>query len=279
MRSISPLRYPGGKAFLYNDFLAILKANDLLQRPYVEPYSGGCGLGLGLLMNGAMSRLHINDVDRSIWAFWHSVLYSTEKMVDRITETPVSLAEWKIQREIQFRKEDCDVLDLGFSTFFLNRTNRSGVIHSGGAIGGVAQSGNYKIDCRFNKSDLIRRIARISKYRGRIELTRLDGNELMSGLSDRSVLYVDPPYYDKGSTLYMNAYSKRDHSVLASTLRMSKTPWILTYDDVPGIRELYKNENCYSIDVSYSVQTKRIGKELLILHESLKAPGHMSKLN
>lgn len=275
MRSSSPLRYPGGKASLYPLFLSIVRANHLSERRYVEPYSGGCGLGLSLLTSGVMTRLHINDVDRSIWSFWNAVLNHTDDLIALIERTPVTVEEWRRQRVVQTNKEEAEAFELGFSTFFLNRTNRSGIIHSGGMIGGLKQNGAYKIDCRFNKIELIRRISRIAKYKGSISLSAIDGNQLVQEGCSRSVFYVDPPYYDKGSTLYMNAYHGSDHEQLAETLQNAHMPWILTYDDVQGIRNLYKQNACYDLEISYSVQKKRKGKELLIVREGLTVPANV----
>lgn len=272
-RSISPLRYPGGKASLYPLFVSILRENDLLERRYIEPYSGGCGLGLSLLMNGLMSRLHINDIDRSIWAFWYLLINHTEELVRRIETCPLTIDEWHRQREIQKSKESACPIDLGFSTFYLNRTNRSGVIHSGGVIGGLEQKGSYKMDCRFHRNELARRAIRIGKYKGRIELTSCDAEKLLSDVhSKEDLIYADPPYFEKGNTLYLNSYKPADHARLASILKSHENPWVLTYDNVDGIRELYTGEKCYEISISYSAQNKRRGSELVILHPSLSAP-------
>jgi hypothetical protein len=52
--------------------------------------------------------------------------------------------------------------------------NRSGIIKTGGVIGGKAQTGSYLIDCRFNKEDLEARLRRIAKYASRITFTSIE---------------------------------------------------------------------------------------------------------
>ena len=170
----SPLRYPGGKSCLYGLMASILHLNNMNRRDYAEPYAGGCGLALALLYGGHVADIHINDIDPSIWAFWHCVLERSDDLVAKIIGTPVTVDEWLKQREIHRKQDITDNLELGFSTFFLNRTNRSGIIKGAGVIGGLNQSGNYKIDCRYNVDELIRRIRRIKKYKDRIHLTNLD---------------------------------------------------------------------------------------------------------
>ncbi|MBD0865950.1 MAG: DNA adenine methylase, partial [Rhodobacteraceae bacterium] len=170
----SPLRYPGGKTSLYPLVWQILQLNRLCRRHYVEPYAGGCGLALALLYGGHVSDIHINDIDRSIWAFWHSVLENTDEFAQLIRTAPLTIDEWHRQREVHSRNDGSNPLALGFAAFFLNRTNRSGIIGKAGVIGGWDQSGPYKIDCRFNREDLERRVRRVAKYSSRIHLTCLD---------------------------------------------------------------------------------------------------------
>lgn len=279
-RSASPLRYPGGKACLLDITLEIISVNDLEQKHYVEPYSGGCGLALSLLFEGHVTHVHLNDADRSIWAFWHSVLHSNDALVKLIENTEISVEEWERQRAIQSRKADADPLELGFSTFFLNRTNRSGIIHGGGIIGGKTQSGMWKMDCRFNKGDLIKRIRRIHRYRGKIHLYNEDAEIFLkrcgSDFPVTALAYIDPPYHDKGASLYKNSYRKTDHKRLQDVFGRLPCPWFLTYDNVEPIRTLYANYETFELDIGYSVQVKRRGSELLVFSHSLTPPSSMS---
>lgn len=275
-RSASPLRYPGGKACLYELAIQFLSANDLHQRCYAEPYSGGCGLALSLLYGGHVSQIHLNDIDRSVWAFWKSVLDHTDELVSRIVDVSVSVEEWHRQRAIQSIKDKAEITDLGFSTFFLNRTNRSGIIHSGGIIGGKDQSGEWKLDCRFNKNDLVNRIERVAKYRNRIKIYNEDAEDFISRIGKdipgTGVMYVDPPYYEKGSKLYKNYYKPLDHERIAGTLSKLETPWFLTYDNVGPIRHLYQSHPSVPLDIGYSVQTKRRGAEILVAAKGMRLP-------
>lgn len=275
-RSASPLRYPGGKACLVDLMKLFLARNNFVQRSYAEPYSGGCGLALSLLFSGHVSQVYLNDLDRSIWAFWRSVLEHTDDLVALIEETDVTVDEWQKQRTVQVNKDTADVLTLGFSTFFLNRTSRSGIIHSGGIIGGKSQIGTWKIDCRYNKIDLIKRIKRVSQYKNRIHLENEDAELFMKkfgrDVSENCVLYIDPPYYDKGSKLYKNAYRPDDHSRIAKLVGELRNPWLMTYDNVEPIRSLYDGYQSIELDIGYSVQTKKRGSELLVVSDGTFLP-------
>jgi DNA adenine methylase len=275
-RATSPLRYPGGKSCLLDLTATILRINGLERGHYAEPYAGGCGLALSLLFGGHVADIHINDIDPSIWAFWHCVLHNTEELVGRVAETPVTIDEWLNQREIYRRGDISDTLALGFAAFFLNRTNRSGIIKGAGAIGGLGQTGNYKLDCRYNHDELIHRIRRIKKYENRINLTNYDALIFLShcekSLPSNSLFFIDPPYYKKGSSLYTSFYAPKDHTSLANKVINLDRPWIVTYDDTPEIRDLYHDRRQYRFDINYSLQEKRVGTELLIASKGIKLP-------
>lgn len=275
-RAHSPLRYPGGKSCLYPLLTDFLRINNLQRGHYAEPYAGGASLALTLLFSGQVSDIHLNDVDPGIWSFWHSVLEHTEDLCEMIQNTDITVEEWQRQRAVYKSETGAETLELGFATFFLNRTNRSGIIGTGGIIGGLAQEGEYKIDCRFNREELIRRIRRIAKYRSRIHLSQDDALIFLANidrkLPQRSFIALDPPYYKKGASLYTSFYSPDDHADVAAAILATERPWILTYDDVPQVRALYSSRRQYSFDIRYSVQNKRTGTELLVVSKGLRVP-------
>lgn len=272
----SPLRYPGGKSCLYPLVAKLLRDNRLERRHYAEPFAGGCGLALALLYGGHVSDIHINDVDASIWAFWCSVLEHTDELTHRIRKTPITIGEWRAQRDIHLRMDVDDPISLGFATFFLNRTNRSGIIKAAGVIGGLDQTGPYKLDCRFNRNDLERRIRRVAKYRNRIHLTRRDALAFIEdthlSLPKSTFFCVDPPYFSKGKGLYTSFYDPEDHRILAKAILCLQNPWIVTYDNIAAISCLYKDRRQYQFDINYSLETKRRGTELLIASKGLRIP-------
>ena len=272
----SPLRYPGGKSCMLELVSTVLRLNAIERGHYAEPYAGGCGLALSLLFGGHVADIHINDIDPSIWAFWYCALNETDAFVERVQTTPVSVREWRKQRAIHHEQDLSDPLSLGFSAFFLNRTNRSGVIKGAGVIGGLAQKGPYKIGCRFNRDDLSRRIDRISKYKDRIHLSHSDAMKFLRKCEKRlphsSLLFIDPPYYSKGASLYTNFYKRDDHATVASRIIETERNWIVTYDDSPEIRRLYRNRRQYCFDIDYSLHQRRIGTELLVASKGIRMP-------
>lgn len=273
----SPLRYPGGKNKLAKFISQICEINDI-RGHYVEPYSGGASVALFLLMEGKVSEITINDFDRSIYAFWYSVLKKTNALCALIEQTDVNIENWKKMRDVQKNKEREDLLTLGFSTFFLNRTNMSGIIN-GGVIGGLEQKGNYKIDCRFNKEDLIKKIRKIAKHKKNITLSHLDALKLIKEIKNKSnnsqtIFYFDPPYYLKGASLYMNAYKNDEHIAVAEEIqKIKKIHWIISYDNTSAIEKIYdwiEDSRKIKYSFNHSAYKAREGKEILFFSKRLK---------
>ena len=253
-----------------------MRCNELHWGHYFEPYTGGGGLALGLLFGGCVAHVHINDADPAIHAFWESIIFHTEEFLEVMWETEVTVSNWMQQREVYESGDSSELVKLGFSAFFLNRTNRSGIIRGAGCIGGKNQVGSYKIDCRFNKDELSRRIRRISSYRSQITLHGLDAVDYfdyVDGIeSERSFCYIDPPYINKGQSLYANAYAPEDHKLVANRIKELRHPWILTYDIDPRIRDIYRNYRQFDFQLNYSTNVKRKGGEVLIPSKGLKLP-------
>jgi len=272
----SPLRYPGGKNKLAK-FIALICKKNNINGHYVEPYAGSASVALFLLFNDYVSEITINDIDRSIYAFWYSILNNTEKFCKRIQKTKVDVENWKKQREVQDDKRKASLFNLGFSTLFLNRTNMSGIIN-GGVIGGLKQRGNYKMNCRFDKKELISRIKRIAKYKKKIHLYNIDAIELVRKFQKESkdsqtIFYFDPPYYLKGESLYTNYYKPNDHRKISEAIKKIKNSrWIISYDDVPEIKNLYKGFKKIEYSFFHTAHRPKRGKEVLFFDRNLIIP-------
>lgn len=274
----SPLRYPGGKGKVADYFKQIFKDNLLYDGLYIEPYAGGASVALSLLFNEYASRIIINDIDKSIFAFWDSVLNRTDELCKLITDTPVNVRTWDEQKRIQRAKSRYGLLKVGFSTFFLNRTNRSGILNAG-IIGGRQQKGEWKIDARYNKKDLISRIERIALYRDKISLYNSDAVQLVKSLKKKlpakTLLYFDPPYFVKGKDLYLNYYNVLDHQEIATEIgKLNKHKWIVTYDNVLPIKKLYKPFRQVNYKLNYSASQATKGKEVMIFSDNLYIAKH-----
>ena len=274
MSIASPLRYPGGKSSMMNVIRRIRALNHLNGHAVAEPFAGGAGASLSLLYLRETHEIHINDLDPAICDFWHSAVHESSALIDYLEEVPISVDEWRRWRDI-YRNKDSSRLDRGFAAFYLNRCNRSGIIDGGGVIGGLEQRGRWKIDARFNKDALRDRLERIASERERIFVTGIDGIDFIETLDVQSTFYfIDPPYFTKGPTLYLNGLDPEYHSRLADKLRgMSAGTWALTYDDCAEIRQLYCDWAAVRpFSLRYTARESRVGREVLITPQWLTLP-------
>lgn len=278
----SPLRYPGGKNKL-SKFIAKICLDNNINGHYVEPYAGGASVALYLLLENKVKKITINDYDRSVFAFWHSVLKNTNKLCKLIKETEITTENWLKARSIQKNKISSNLLDLGFSTFFLNRTNISGIL-AAGIIGGLKQKGKYKMDCRFNKQELVKRIKKIAEQKNNIKLYNLDALELIKKIKKerndkKTIFYFDPPYYLKGASLYMNHYKKDEHKAVSDAIKKLKNiSWIVSYDNIQEIQEIYNwvdlcNQIKYSLN--HGAYRAREGKEIIFHSNNLNVDSNI----
>lgn len=269
---VTPLRYPGGKGRLGAWLGQLIKDNDLSSGCYIEPYAGGAGAAVYLLLNGLIERIVINDIDPAIYSFWWAVFNDTETLTSLISDTPVTMESWNAQKKTINDRSIEDKTKLGFAAFFLNRTNRSGIIQ-GGVIGGKNQKGKYLIDARYNKAGLISRIESLAVLQSRVSLHSLDALDLIALPQYRqinSLIYLDPPYYNKGSQLYRNHYNPEDHAHIANVVSKLQTPWIVTYDNCDEIRELYKNSKQYEFSFHYSTHMDRPKAKEIMFYGNLE---------
>jgi DNA adenine methylase len=274
MISCSPLRYPGGKQVIAPVLARVIKLNSLEGRSYAEPYAGGAGAALSLLFSGYVRSLRLNDADPAIAAMWKSIIEKTEDFVRRINSVPLNIAEWRKQRGIYLEANSDSEQDLGFATFYLNRVNRSGVIKNAGPIGGVLQNGTWKIDARFNRLELSKRVRRVASYKKNITVSNLDALAFLDSIkSDQIFVYLDPPYFEKGKELYLNHYKINDHLALSEFLRKQHPfKWVMSYDDTPEIRKFYSGFRKTRFSLAYSLRDCRLGSELLISSKEVLLP-------
>lgn len=270
----SPLRYPGGKGRLTQHVIDLIELNDLVGAQYVEPYAGGAGIAISLLYLEYVDHVHLNDLDPSVHAFWYSVINHTEEFARLVRDTPLTVEEWRKQRALQFTKEPVEILALGFSTFYLNRTSRSGIIR-GGVIGGNNQAGKWKMDARYNRADLGKRIEKVASFGSRISLYNQDTSDLITNvlptISERALVYLDPPYYLR-HRLYKATYKHDDHARVASQVGDIRQKWIVSYDNVEPIRELYARYRQHSFDLRYTAGRSYDGVEVMVYCDGLNIP-------
>lgn len=276
-RLYSPLRYPGGKA-LFAPFIAkIMENNGIAGGHYLEPYAGGAGVALDLLFHGHATHIHINDADPAVYAFWISVTQHSRALLELLESTPITIEEWFKWRSILREGRDASLVEKGFATLFMNRTNRSGILKAG-VIGGKKQDGDYKLDARFKKEIVAARIEAIAMRADDISVYCEDSLHLLNWCSEflpkQSLIYLDPPYYVKGKGLYRNYYEHDDHVAIARTIQEKrfKWPWLVSYDNAEEICAMYQLSRSLSYRLNYTAQRRYVGNEVMFFSQNLIVP-------
>ena len=272
----SPLRYPGGKGKLAKFMELIINQKGYRGGTYIEPFAGGAGIAIELLQKDIVSKIVINDYDKGIWSFWKAILTDTNRFISEIRNVPLTMNEWEKQRAICLNNNKEYSFELGFATFYMNRTNRSGII-KGGVIGGLQQTGKWKIDARFNRESLISRIESIAFRKKDICLYNEDIRTFIEQYipfyENKTLIYFDPPYFKKGKQLYMNYFGLDDHKIIESVIKKNVAcDWIVTYDNTPEIREIYALYPTMLYDLNYSVSKKCRASELMIFKKDSLIP-------
>jgi DNA adenine methylase len=281
MTHASPLRYPGGKAALAGLLIQIRRMNGLGATHFAEPYTGGAGAALSLLYLEETEEIRLNDADPAIHDFWWALIHKPAAFAERLSNAVVELQEWRRQVAIYRSGGQVSRLDRGFAAFYLNRCNRSGIIIDGGPIGGVEQAGKWKLDARFNKQELLQRCRKVGEYADRIKPSGFDGIEFIRDLdTGKTFFFIDPPYFEKGGSLYLNSTDARYHANLAELLEsMQDAAWVLTYDDCPEIRRMYDRwANVRPFALRYVASERRAGREVLITPRWMDLPSSQESL-
>ncbi len=272
----TPLRYPGGKQRIWRFVAEVIRENNLEGGHYVEPYAGGAGVAMELLLNDVVSYVHLNDACPAIYAFWHSIKNYPDEMCRRIRTASLTVKEWRKQKEIYHNPKEHDKIDAGFALFYLNRCNRSGIL-TGGLIGGLKQDGPWKMDARFPRNKLIERIERIALKRKYIKIRNWDAEKFITKyiprLPKQTLTYCDPPYFKKAERLYANYYTESDHARLADTVQGKMTSnWLVSYDNAPEILKRYQKRRSFTYLLQYNAANTYKGSELFVFSDGLIMP-------
>jgi DNA adenine methylase len=258
---VSPLRYPGGKRRLSGYVAAALKLNKLKPKLFVEPFAGGASVALQLLADGVVEKIALGDRDPLVASFWNVVFHDHKWLVEQVENISVTIKDWeRTRKSLPKLKTD---RERALACLFLNRTSFSGILAAtAGPIGGKEQASEYKVDCRFPRETLVRRIKAVAELRNDVAfISRGTWRETMKKVGEKGYkpadvfYYLDPPFYAKAERLYRFYFKKPGHTALHDAFVKVKSPWLLSYDVAQTIIDQY-SQNGHGpkqIDLLYSI--------------------------
>ena len=239
---------------------------------YMEPFAGGAAVALRLLYEGRVSSVTIGDSDPAVAAFWRCAIHYSDELIERVNECQVNIDVWHTQYQTLTNPNRADDLDLGFATFFLNRTNRSGILRAR-PIGGLRQDGQWHLDCRFNKDDLVQRLRRIAAHAAQIDIFEGEAIDLLSRVDEAprrsTFVYVDPPYLTRSSGLYLDEMSFDEHKQIAQLLRGEFPYWMASYDIDDRVKsELYPESPILTFALRHCASSNHFGTEQIAFSDA-----------
>jgi DNA adenine methylase len=267
----SPLRYPGGKSKAIKQILPLVPMDIEEIR---EPLVGGGSVFITLKQIFPEKKFWINDLNKDLYSFWRVASKNLNKLVKEIKniykkeKDGRKLHKYYRDENIQF-----DEFERAVRFFILNRITFSGTADSGG----YSQSAYEK---RFTESS-IERLSNLKSVISNIKVSNLDYEDIVKTPGKNVFIFLDPPYY---SVMKSKLYGKNgdlhtgfDHERFAKVMKNTKHKWLITYDDCPEIRELFKFANIATWELQYGMnnykkKTAAKGKELFITNYKLPNP-------
>ncbi|WP_051058751.1 DNA adenine methylase [Paenibacillus shenyangensis] len=255
-KRLSPFRYPGGKSKIAQHLAAAMRPQQL--DTLVSVYAGGASVELAMLQAGLVKQLIMNDIDFGIFSLFYLIKEHPDDLIQRIrTQLPSHDDFFRYRDLIKTDYAGADLLDAAWAALIVNRLAYSG-IYSANPLGG--RSGSQKrLLARYNPDDLCQRILQIHAMSHRMTLSHQNALPFIEEQAwhPNSTLFLDPPYYEKGSALYRHFYTEQDHRDVSWLLQtfyeqMPGADIVITYDDHPFIRELYYHATEIELKRSFS---------------------------
>jgi DNA adenine methylase len=251
----SPLRYPGGKTRA----IAILERYCTEYYPgrkvLLSPFFGGGSFELYMLSRGF--KVCANDLFAPLYTFWTVLQENPEGLAARIqSKMPVDKAAFLNMRATVL--QEGDPIEKAAMYFCINRCSFSGATLSGGFSQQAA-------DGRLTAASL--EVMKACKLQG-VQITGVDCLAFLEQHPETSetLVFADPPYHI-GTYIYGkdgDMHESFNHAAFATAIQ-KRRDWILTYNDSPYIRDLYKGCRIFQESWSYGMNATKKSSEIIIL--------------
>lgn len=254
-------RYPGSKAKQLDQIMSRIP---LSVDSFVEPFAGTAVTSLALAKRQKLHSLVINDADIGIASIWWSVINELDEFCSRIETYTPSVDDFYLWKKYPLNEIS---VETGFQKLVLHQISYSGLgTKAGSPIGGRLQKGSYKIGCRWNANSLIKKATEFHNVLGSVTNVSVCNTTDYFSLG-LGFTYLDPPYFSAGPSLYK--YGQFDHVKLSHYLHGATFDWILSYDDVDDIRDMYSWAEIYPVVVRSNLHHNKTQDLLITRKENL----------
>lgn len=268
VNQLSPFRYPGGKTWLVPELRKWLLSLGFEPDAFIEPFAGGAIAGLTVAAEKLAYSVVLSELDDDVASVWKVIIEGTDQEVAwlcrRIVDfevTPeevrnVLLSEPSIQKARAFR------------TIIKNRMQRGGIMAPGAGLVKTGEAGKG-LRSRWYPDTLSARIRSLRKLRDRITFLQCDAFDVIQQFvaNPKAAFFVDPPYTAGGKRAGARLYihNEIDHERLFSIMAKVRGAAMLTYDDVPEVREMANRHGFRAVSVPMKNTHHAIIHELLLL--------------
>nr|VFK57042.1 MAG: DNA adenine methylase [Candidatus Kentron sp. TUN] len=234
----SPFRYPGGKTWLVPQIRRWMRSLDSRAELFLEPFAGGGIVSLTVIFEGFAEHAIIVELDPDVSAVWKAITGKNHRnLSDRICRFEVTREN--VQRELS--KTSRQINDVAFRTILKNRMFHGGILAPGASLMKHGENGKG-LRSRWYPKTLANRINAIGRIREKFTVVEGDGITQIRKYyrSRKAVFFIDPPYTADGKKAGKRLYrhNELDHNDLFDAVKTIQGDFLMTYDDVQGVREL-----------------------------------------
>ena len=245
-----PLPYIGGKNRLASKIIALLPEHTT----YVEAFAGGAQV----LFHKPPSNVEVlNDLDFDVVNFFRVCQWHYEELIRYLRYCLVS----RKLHELHVKSDPATLTDIQRAGrfFYLQKNSFGGLVLKQKFHYGVTQPSNY------NTERIPQIIERAHRRLARVQIESLPYEQILRRYDRPTTLfYLDPPYWRR--RLYRHNFTDEDFGELERRLHNLQGKFLLSLDDHPEVRRLFRSWRLLPVDIAYTAQ-RRVGKrygELLI---------------
>ncbi len=252
---MSILRYPGGKSKVAS--LIVDQFPEMTS--YWEPMVGGGAVFQEVRRRFPKIPCTIGDRYEHLVAFWRDLRDQPMKLINELFQISREYESVAARKQLfqEFKKEGPGRYLRGTWFFYLNRCSFSGTTEAGGFSASAAME-------RFTKSSISKLNAGALLLKG-VDIQCTSVFDTLKMVPWGGMVYLDPPYVNADALYgFREELHHFDHQGLSDLVKTHHYPFILSYDESPAIRDIWKWADISTLSVPYGMGLTKRAEELII---------------